>query len=95
MEMIVIFIVTGSTNKATRKNNKVVCVPNLFPAGIQLFLFQLVVNSLASTILHVFFNDVPNGKSYTDAHSYTGWFYMMIWKKGCNYVKHKTKQLLL
>lgn len=54
MEMVVIVIVTGNTSTATRKNNKVACVSNLFSAGIQLFLFQLVVNSLASIVLHVF-----------------------------------------
>lgn len=54
MEMVVIVIVTGSTSMAIRKNNRVVCVSNLFSAGIQLFLFQLVVNSLAPIVLHVF-----------------------------------------
>lgn len=54
MVVIVIVIVTGSTSRATRKNNKVVCVSNLFSADIQLVLFQLVVNSLAPIVLHVF-----------------------------------------
>lgn len=58
MEMVVIVIVTGNTCMATRKKHKIVCVSNLFSAGIHLFLFQLVVNSLASIVLHSFFNEV-------------------------------------
>lgn len=79
MKMVVVVIINGSTSMASRKNNKVVCVYNLISAGIQLFLFQLVVNSCASTIFHFFFfYEVPNDKSYTDAHSHTNYFNMMI-----------------
>lgn len=77
---------------ATRKSDKVVYVSNVFSSGIQLFLFQLMVISLASVVLHDFLVKYQRMSLHSDTHSHTIYFIMMVWNKACNYFKCKTRR---
>jgi len=62
----------------TSKINKVVYVSNLFSNSIWLFVLQLIVTSLKSVVLNDFLMKCQRINLYSDAHSHTVYFIMMV-----------------